>query len=88
MRVEQGSEVAAAPGSEHRIEDDRHVRIISQDFGNHCDVFDTAQQANLERRNAHIFQQGPRLIIDPFSVNRQHTFDTNRVLHGERRNHR
>ena len=76
-------ELVACAGSEHRIEDERHIGVVGQHLRHRGDVLDTPEHANLERVHGHVFEQAPRLIVDPIRIDRLHTFDTQGVLHGD-----
>ncbi len=78
-----GRELVAAAGSEHRIEHERDLRIIGNDFGDRGDGLDAAEHADLERRDRHVLEHAARLVGDPFRVDRAHVVDAGRVLDGD-----
>ena len=76
-----GQFVAAAV-RQHRVEHQRDIRIVGNDFGDRRNVFDAAEQADLERVHGHVFQHAPRLVGDEVGVDGKDTLDTERVLDG------
>ena len=79
-----GQRIAAA-GGEHRIEHQRDVGIVGEDFGDDGNDFGAAEQAELEGRHRHVFEQGARLVGDPVGVDVQDVLDPARVLDGQGR---
>ena len=81
-------ELVAATRGQHRIEDQRHVRIVGDDLGDRRDVLDAAEHADLERVDRHVLEQRsapgrrPSRSRSPAGPRRR------RVLHGDRRDHR
>ena len=84
MRHLLGREFIAAPRCEHRIQDQRHVGVVGHDLGDHRDVLDTSQHADLEGIDRHILEQAPRLVGHPVGIDGEHALHAQRVLHRQR----
>ena len=76
-----GCEFIAAPRGQHRVENQRDFGVIGNHFGDRSNGFETAEHADLECGDRHVFENAARLVGDPFTVDRQHAVDAHGVLH-------
>ena len=83
-----GCELVTPSGREHGIEHERDLGVVRHDFRDCRDRLDTAEHADLECGDRHVFQNAPRLIGDPLGVDGAHVVDARRVLDRDRRDHR
>ena len=55
-------ELVAAPRGEHRVEDQRHFRIVGHHLRDRGDDLDAAQQPDLEHAHGHVLEDAARLV--------------------------
>jgi hypothetical protein len=78
-----GGQLVAAPGGHHRIDHHRDVGVVGDDLGDHLDVLDAAEHAELEGLHRHVLEHRPGLLGYEIGIDRQDVLDTRGVLHGE-----
>ena len=94
QRFEQGGayrvacQGIAAPGGEHRIDDQRSIGVPGDDRGHRAHVFGRSEHAELERSDPRLGKQRARLSRDQIGRDRFQVLDAARVLHREPGHHR
>ena len=78
-----GQFVATSRG-QHGVENERDLRVVGNDFGNGQHILDTAQHADLESGDRHVFKDGTGLLLDQFGTQRLHALHANGILNGDR----
>ncbi|MNQ99228.1 hypothetical protein D3C85_1149530 [compost metagenome] len=79
--------VAGAAG-QHRVVDQRDVRVVGDQLGDGDHVIDAADHADLERGHRHVFQHRARLVEHPFVVDDHEVLHAAGVLHRDGGDHR
>ena len=68
-----------------QVGDQGHVGIVGQDLGDGAHAFGRAEEADLPRRDGHVFEDAPRLLDDDVGIDRVVVEDLGRVAHDDAR---
>ena len=77
------AQAAAAAGAQHRVADQRQVRVGGQQLGHGVDHVDRAKHAQLDRGNRGVGQYGVSLGQHPLAVEYPEVGNIDGILHGQ-----